>query len=246
MSDVSNLPEESNPPLARLPLAHWHARHGARFDELHSWQVPAVYTDEAGEVASSQTSLALADISFVSKIMVRGLGVAGLAQALSGDSAAAKPGSVASLAADSRVLACRLHADQLLLLADPLNPNHLESHLSAVSNDASILQTNVTAAFAAFWLLGPRTDDVLRSLSHHDVAGMPPNSCAETGLAGVPAILIRPPIPAMPSMQILIGWDVAEYVWESIFQTGKRWKITPVGLDALDVILNQGAKKPKA
>jgi glycine cleavage system T protein (aminomethyltransferase) len=246
MSDVSNLPEESNPPLARLPLAHWHARYGARFDELHSWQVPAVYTDEAREVASSQTGLALADISFVGKVMLRGPGVADLAQTVAGDSAAAKPGSVASLAADSPVLACRLHADQLLLLADPLNPNHLESHLSAVSNDASILQTNVTAAFAALWLLGPRTDDVLRSLTHHDLAAMASGSCAATGLAGVPAILIRPPIPAMPSMQILIGWDVAEYTWESIFQAGKTWKIIPVGLDALDVILNQGAKKPKA
>jgi sarcosine oxidase, subunit alpha len=237
MSDVSNLPEESNPPLARLPLAHWHSRHGVRFDELHSWQVPAVYMDETREVASSQTGLGIADISFVGKIMLRGPGVADLAQTLAGDSAAAKPGSVASLAADSSVLACRLHADQLLLMASPLHPNDLESHLRAVSNAASILQTNVTAAFAAIWLLGPRTDDVLRSLSHHDVA----NSCAETGLAGVPAILIRPPFPVSPSMLILIGWDVAEYIWESIFQVGKTWKVMPVGLDALDVILNQGA-----
>jgi len=65
--------------------------------------------------------------------------------------------------------------------------------------------------------------------------------CAATGLAGVPAILVRPPTSAISSMRILVGWDVAEYVWEEIFRAGQPWTISPLGVDALD-LLNQPPK----
>ena len=64
MPAVPDVPDDSNLLLARTPLAHWHAQHGVRFDEINSWQVPAVYTDENSEVVAARTGLAIADISF--------------------------------------------------------------------------------------------------------------------------------------------------------------------------------------
>jgi len=58
----------------------------------------------------------------------------------------------------------------------------------------------------------------------------------------VPAILVRPPSPALSSMRILTGWDVAEYVWEKLFRVGQTWQMIPLGLDALDVLLGQEAR----
>src|SRR5262249_52717213 len=154
---------------------------------------------------------------------------------LAGNSPAEKPGGVAPLSADKSVLACRLHADQLLLLGSPMGNDKLEPILSAAAMEKDegappglvrrfaakqLLEIDVTSAFACFWLLGPRTDDLLRQLPHFDISAprRPEPSeqafCAETGLAGVPTILVRPPTPILASMRILIGWDVAEYVWE--------------------------------
>src|SRR5437899_12896346 len=116
MPAVPLVAEDSNLPLGRTPLAHWHAQHGVRFDEINSWQVPAVYPDENSEVAAARTGLAIADISFTSKVMLGGSGVAELTQDLTGGSPATKPGGVALLASDRSVLACRLHVDQLLVL----------------------------------------------------------------------------------------------------------------------------------
>jgi len=263
MPAVPDALEESGLPVGRMPLAHWHMQHGARFDEINLWQVPAVYTDENSEVAAARTGLAIADISFITKVMLRGAGVAELTQSLMGDSPAGKPGGVAPLTIDKSILACRLHADQLLLLGSPIGNDKLEQILSTAVQEKDegapasltrwfpsrrLLKVDVTSSFACFWLLGPHIDELLRQLTHFDITTLgvrqPPEqeSCAETGLVGVPATLVRPSIPALPSMRVLVGWDVAEYVWEELFRAGQARKISPLGMDGLDVLLNQNIK----
>ncbi len=232
----------TSPPTARTPLAHWHAQHGARFDEIDSWQVPVVYLTEDREAEAARTGLAIADVSFAAKVMLRGPGIAELATTFTGDGNIAKPGRVAPLKADQSVLICHLHSDQLLLLAGPSSKIRLDQLLSKAGKTPAVLQTDATSAFAAFWLFGPHTDDALRQVTHHDVAAMSAGSCAETGLAGVPAILVRPLTPGITSMRILTGWDVAEYVWEKLWQAGEAWKIAPLGMDGLEVLLSQSSK----
>jgi aminomethyltransferase len=237
-------------------LTAWHSQHGARLDEIDSWQVPEVYTDENTEATAARTSLAVADISFAAKVIVRGTGVDELAKALTGERVA-KVGEVAPLTGDKSLWACRLHVDQLLVLVSPTGKDKLRELLSAARGDEGddeppgptrwlpakqLLEIDVTSAFAAFWIFGPRTDDLLRQVTHFDVAALTSGRCAETGVAGVPAILVRPPLPAISSIRILTGWDVAEYVWEELFRAGQTWKITPLGLDALDLLLSQGPK----
>ncbi len=246
MPAVPDVPDDSNLLLARTPLAHWHTQHGVRFDEINSWQVPAVYTDENSEVAAARTGLAITDISFTSKVMLRGPGVQELTQSLTGDSPAAKPGGVAPLTADRSVLACRLHIDQLLVLGSSTGNDKLEQILSEAASHEG--QPPGLTRWSV-WLFGPHTDELLRQLTHFDVAalsgGREPaeqGSCAQTGLAGVPAILVRPPNPAILSMRILTGWDLAEYVWENLFREGQIWNISPLGLDGLDMLLSENPK----
>jgi glycine cleavage system aminomethyltransferase T len=151
-------------------------------------------------------------------------------------------GRAVPLKADPSVLICHLQSDQLLLLAGPSSKIRLDQLLSKAGKTPSVIQIDMTSAFAAFWLFGPHVNDVLRRVAHHDVAAMPPGSCAATGLAGVPAILVRPPTSAISSMRILVGWDVAEYVWEEFLRAGQPWNISPLGMDGLDLLLNQTAK----
>jgi len=218
----------SSLPTARTPLAHWHAQHGARFDEIHSWQLPVAYSSEDQEVKAARTGLALADISFVAKMMARGSGVGELVESLTGEGQFSKQ--------------CHLHTDELLLIGGPSSRIRLDQLLSKAGKTAAVLQTDMTSALAAFWLFGPHTDETLRQVTHYDVAAMAPGSCTETGLAGVPAVLIRPQTPTVPSMQILVGWDVAEYVWEKLWQLGQIWNVSPLGIDGLDVLVNHGPK----
>jgi glycine cleavage system aminomethyltransferase T len=230
-------PTIANPPSARTPLAHWHAQHGARFDELNSWQVPVAFSTEDAETNAARTGLAIADISFVAKTMLRGPSVSEFAATLTG-SQTSTSGRAVPLKADPSVLICHLQSDQLLLLAGPSSKIRLDQLLSKAGKTPSVIQIDMTSAFAAFWLFGPHVNDVLRRVTHHDVVAMPPGSCAATGFAKVPAILLRPPTAAIASMRVLVGWDVAEYVWEEIFRAGQPWTISPLGMDALEALVN--------
>jgi glycine cleavage system aminomethyltransferase T len=200
------------------------------------------YSTEDQEVEAARNRLALADVSFIAKLMVRGTGAGDLVATLSGANLISNPGRVLPLKADPSVLICHLHIDQLLMLAGPSSKIRLDQVLTKAGKNPTLIQTDRTSSLAAFWLLGPHTDEVLRQITHHDVAAIHPGSCVETGLGGVPAILVRPPSPALLSMRVLIGWDVAEYVWEIIWQAGQSQKITPLGMDGLDVLLGPGSK----
>jgi sarcosine oxidase subunit alpha len=209
-----------SPALYRTPLHHWHARHGARFTDSNGWQIPAVYSQVERETEAARTGLALADVSAFAKVSLLGKHVPELARLLSGTPL--KIRTVVSLDAAEPLLACRLTDDHLLLLAATTNPAALDGRLAVIPPDQSLVRSDATTAHACFYLLGPNATGVLRSLTTLDVSseGLPPGSCAETGLAGVHALLIRPPEQSSPSLFVLVSWDLAEYVWERLLAPG--------------------------
>jgi len=223
------------PSHQRIALHHWHAEHGARFADSDGWQVPAVYSTVEREMKASREGVALADISAFAKFSLLGKGVPELALALGGDSPASEPRGVATLAAGDLALACRLTDDHLFLLASTTSPAVLDERLAYLPADSSVVRWDATSAHAGFCLVGPRGDEVLRGLTALDItpSQLPPGSCAETGLAGVHALLVRPAGQAPPSVRVYVSWDLAEYVWERLLAAGRRRGIIPLGLEAL-------------
>ena len=63
----------------------------------------------------------------------------------------------------------------------------------------------------------------LRHLTQLDVrpASFPANSCAETALAGVEALLVRFPERSLPALRVHVAWDLGEHVWERMMQAGR-------------------------
>ncbi len=215
------------PPLARTPLYHWQAAHGARFIDRDGWQVAASYAGSEKEVAAAQAGLGLADISACAKLSFRGTGVATVLSKLLPNAPAPKPLTVAVLPSEP-TLACRLSEDHLLLLCSTPQAPLLRQRLA----DPAVLLTDVTCTYAGLELIGPRLEEVLRRLADVDLrpSAFPVNSCAETALAGVEALLVRP---SERSVRIYVGWDLGEYVWERVMEAGRQVPITPVGLEAL-------------
>ena len=60
----------------------------------------------------------------------------------------------------------------------------------------------------------------------------PPGSCAETNLAGVHAVLVRPAGDALDPVYVAVAWDLAEHVWESLLNALGGHGTRPVGMDA--------------
>jgi glycine cleavage system aminomethyltransferase T len=223
------------PPLARTPLHSWHAAHGARFVTSNGWYLPAVYSTVERETAAARTGLALADVSAVAKISLLGPGVPAAVQALAGDGPAPQVRAVVPWPGENRTLACRLSADHLLLLAKTCNPAVLHDRLAQLPAGLALVRNDATTAQAGFCLAGLHMDDMLRHITALDVspARLPAGSCAETGLAGVHALLVRPPDSEPPSLQVYVAWDLAEYIWERLLDAGRSRGIVPLGWEAL-------------
>jgi sarcosine oxidase subunit alpha len=216
-------------PVARTPLHHWHATRGARFVDRDGWQVVAGYAAADREAEAARAGVGLADVSATAKTSLRGPGVAAVVRALLPEGSVPGPHGVAAIPAGTS-LACNLSPDHLLLLG-PGPP-------AALVEAPAVVRTDVTSAYAGLWLMGPGCEDLLRRLTQLDVRedGFPVNSCAETGLAGVEALLVRTAELSLPSVRVYVPWDLAEYVWERVLLTGPDAGITPVGLEALGLL----------
>jgi glycine cleavage system aminomethyltransferase T len=217
--------------IARTPLHPLHAAIGAQFADTDGWRLPAVYTSAERETAAAREGLALADLSAFARIGLIGPGVADLARALLGEGAGLRPRGVSALGDD--VLACRLTDDHLLLLGSGPSPIPLQQRLANLGPVGDVVQIDATTVYAALALVGPRVWELLPQLTALPVgpADWPVGSCAETGLAGVPALLVRAPELAVPTVRVLVSWDLAEFVAERILAAGRAFGITPLGLD---------------
>jgi sarcosine oxidase subunit alpha len=221
-------------PFALTPLHHWHAAHGALFVANNGWQTVTRYADLAAEEAAIRTGLGLADVSASAKLALQGPGVAIVAQALVADRAADRPHAVGSLSSGGKTLACRLTDDHLLLLAMGPEVADLSAALADLCREQPLLSSDMTSALAGFLLVGPHVEVFLRRVTHLDVrpTAFPVNSCVETSLAGVEALLVKLGEPTS-SIRIYVAWDMAVFVWERLLEAGHDWHITPIGTEVL-------------
>lgn len=237
---------ELAPPVARTPLATWHANAGARLVEANGWLVPAGYRSIEEETATLEKGMAITEISSFGKILLTGQAVPILAWSLMGMSPAMKPPGVHAFAANGPILGCRLAEDQLLLVASALTTMGLEQYLANLCRGQQVSNNNLTTTLAGFWLIGPHIGRILRRLTDFPLeTGLPGTaSCAQTRVAGVHAVLVRSDELTVPALRIYIGWDVAEFVWETLLQIGREVALTTIGLEALERVRKPVAGAP--
>ncbi|HEX5272286.1 MAG TPA: hypothetical protein VFW33_17435 [Gemmataceae bacterium] len=209
-------------PTRRTPLHHWHQAHGARFVDRDGWQVVAAYSGADAEAAAARAGLGLADVTGAAKVSLRGPGLSAAFPSLA-------PCRIAPHGESQ--LACRLTDDHVLLLAPAPG-------VALSAPDGTAVRSDVTCAYAGLELVGPGLDGVLCRLTHLDVrpVALPPESCAETALAGVEALLVRRDRGTLPALRIYVAWDLGEYVWERVMEAGRDVPVTPLGTDALALL----------
>jgi glycine cleavage system aminomethyltransferase T len=216
-------------PIAVSPLQAWHTARGARFAVVDGWQVPLAYSSAVVEADAARTGLALADISFLHKLSVRHKA---FVSALSGQ---ARRGTVTCVGENKASWVCRLTEDHCLLLCASA-PDDCRRLVQGFPAYRPELVFDVTSHYAGFALFGPDHGKVLRRLTSFDIDQIGvPGACAETGLAGVHAVLVRPP-GLLAAVQVYVTWDLAEFVCERILEAAGPDAIVPLGMEALKAL----------
>ena len=102
--------------------------------------------------------------------------------------------------------------------------------------DARIL--DVTGAFGAVELAGPRARDVLAALTDADVssATIPFLGAGEVDVADVPTLVLRTASVGELGYEIHFPAAYGEHLWDAIGEAGAPWGLAPVGLEARRIL----------
>lgn len=217
--------------MLRSPLHAWHKARARRWSDTDGWTMPAYSREDFGD-SGENDDLVLVDRSFQAKVLIQGRGVAEWVRESIGPGPANKPLGVSQLGDGG--LACRLTDDQVLLLG--AGPSlDLRGHgidlfargldLAAPFATGRLRAINQTSKLAAFAFIGSKWEALLARLTHLDL--LPVDSCAQTRVAGISALLVRTSEKSPGAVGIYVTWDLGEYFWEAVLEAGRTWKIKP-------------------
>jgi len=206
----------------------------ATFKDEAGWRVADLYTSADGEAAAARRGVGLCDASASGKLGVRGEDLEPLVTALTGR----EPPPVGRASRveihGAAALLCRLAADELLLLSRPGDLASVESMVAKTAETVGCAHvTDLTSAFAAVDLIGPRVIALLERLLPLDLseAAMPPLAVIQGELALVHAIVLRWD-GRLPAFRIMVAREYGEFVWDSLRDAGHDLGLTLVGAAA--------------
>jgi glycine cleavage system aminomethyltransferase T len=218
------------PVLAHSPLEPQLQKSGATMVARHGWWVAAHYGSPAGELALCETAVGLADRSDLGKLELRGERSA--LEQLVGQLSGGRVDPCDALLAQGAWW-CAVSRTHVLALCDAGETQRLTAAAqAAVRWTPGATAADVTAAYAAIGLLGPRTADVLNEISDSE----PPLGEVDSPafdvlrLAAVPAMLLR----ASAGRAIaLTEAGRGSVLWIEVERAGREAGIGHVGMDAV-------------
>jgi sarcosine oxidase subunit alpha len=228
-----------------------HDRHvaaGAEFMWAGDWRRPHHYTTPEAEVEAVRNRVGLIDVSTLGKFRVKGPGSVELLERLYpcrfSDLAVGRIRYGAMLNDEGVIVddgaVVRLEDDELFVTVTTGNTTALERWITWWNADwgldARVL--NVTGAFAAVNLAGPRARGVMEALTGADVSGesMRYMSAARMDVAGVPSLVLRIGFVGEMGYEIHYPSAYGEHMWDTIMEAGRVDGIAAFGLEAQRIL----------
>jgi aminomethyltransferase len=230
-------------PLA-TPLLDRHEALGAKVVEFAGWLMPIQYAGILEEHRAVRTAAGLFDLSHMGELVVEGPDAgAALAAALVTDPPALAVGRAhySMICADDGgilddLIVYRLAEDRFMVVANASNARVVSDALverldgfRAVLDDRS-LATGLVA------VQGPRSLDILGSLTDLDLGRIPYYGIAEGTVAGVHALVARTGYTGEDGFEAFVDTGHAGAVWDAMLEAGRPHGLVPVGLGARDTL----------
>ncbi len=239
-------------PIRLTALDYRHQELGAQMSvDSGLWRRPIRYSTMERELDCVLRSVALCDISPVSKLSVHGSGIDRALPLLAAIQWKSRPGQAARVALSgagaermTECLYCWIGRDELWVLGASGNVLSAEKHVAMqlAGSVSRLYFTDLTSVLAAVKVMGPRSADVLNKLSSLDLRlhHFPQLSCAQSSLAGVHAMVVRVDEGQHLGYEVYFARDAAESVWDAILRAGEEFDIAPFGVQVLNQIGSRG------
>ncbi len=230
--------------VRETPLIERHRELGARLIDFAGWLMPVQYGSILDEHRAVRERAGLFDLSHMGELFIEGPDAAhALAHALVTD-----PPSLAIGRAhysmicneDGGVLddliVYRLGEQRFLVVANASNAQ-LVSDLIAerIADDRAILDDrSLSTALCA--VQGPRSLDVVGSLTSVDLATIRYYGIEDGAVAGIPALIARTGYTGEDGFELFVETGRAVELWDALKTAGDPYGMRPVGLGARDTL----------
>jgi heterotetrameric sarcosine oxidase gamma subunit len=222
--------------LKPVRLSAMHEAHlalGATFRDEGGWRIPEAYTTPAQETEAARAGVGLGDLSAGGKLQVCGEAAAAVVTGLVGEPSVPPGNAARRRLGGTEVLVGRLAPDELLVLTAPGDAERAMAALAAACDSAGCGHViDLTPAYAAVDLVGPRATRLLAKLVPVDLEAVPPLGLVQAPLARVASILVRLDRLATPGFRILVAREYGAFVWDALRQAGDDLGLVAIGAAA--------------
>ena len=245
-------------PVRRTPMHEWHESHGAVYEDVGEWKRPCYFPRDGENMAqavsreckAARNGVAMMDASTLGKIDVQGEDAASFLDMI-------YTNAIGALKNER----CRYG---LMLLEDGMvyddgvvvrwDDNHFHlttstGHAAGVMNwleewlqtewpNLRVFCTSVTEQWAVIALVGPKSREVLSSLTDMslDAEDFPFMSARRGTVAGVPARVCRISFSGELAFEVNVPARAGLYVWEQLYAAGQAHDVTAYGTETMRML----------
>lgn len=216
-----------------------HKSIGARFTELHGWEIPAHYGDPAAEHLAVRDSAGIMDMTHRGKISVSGKDRAKFLQnILSQDINKLTPGTgghATLLNTKGHMLAyMRIfsYEDSFLIDTEPGETDKIIQILNRYLFREDVKIEDVTLKYGLVTVQGPNSREIICRISGTDIKEMEDCSHVNLMINGINCNIARTTYTGEEGYSIYAPWDSIHGVWETMGGS----EITPFGHDTFETL----------
>ncbi len=241
------------------PMHDWHVAEGANMYANGPWLRPESYNRSGEsveqayirEAAAVRKGVGLVDVSTLGKIDVQGPDAAEFLNRIYSNGFAKLPVDKARyglmLREDGMLFddgtTWRLEENRYLMTTTTAGAgqvmDHLEYHRDVVWPDLKVALTSVSDEWAGVAVAGPKARNVLKGcvsdcgVSNEDLPFM---GVQKANIAGIPVWIARLSFSGEMAYEVYCGAGWGQELWNVLMKAGKRFNITPYGLEALSTL----------
>ncbi len=224
--------------------ADWYAPSGqdATIDK-HSWGKENWFDHWAAEHRAAREDVILMDMSFMPKLLVQGRDAGKVLDTLSANDVNSAPHRITYtpwLNADGTIeidlTVSKLADDRFMVVVTDTMHRHADSWLRRhIPEDAHAFVTDMTSAYAQLNIQGPRSRDLLQSLTDTDLSNLafPYRHVQEIAMGYARLICTRITYLGELGYELLIPTEQATHVYDRIVAAGEAFNLRHAGLKAL-------------
>lgn len=230
--------------MKNTALTHIHEALGAKMVPFAGYNMPVQYEGVNAEHEVVRNGIGVFDVSHMGEFFLKGENALALIQKVTSNDASklvngkaqysCLPNNEGGIVDD--LIVYKIEDNHYMLVVNASNIdkdwNWISSH-----NDLGVEMTNASDAYSLLAIQGPKSAEAMQSLTRIDLANMPYYSFQIGDFAGEKDVIISATgYTGSGGFEIYFKNEVAEKIWNRVFEAGKSFGIQPIGLAARDTL----------